>query len=280
MSSAHALVRFFSPEGQYVPLDAALANALEGPAVDWDAAARAYADALEGVCALPAAAARELPATRVEDLGGIAVLHPGTGEAVLPQGTRAVAIDLRGMPAAPGLADALARAIAVASTRPVPRASQRVRHHVGLTDEVFALNVYANQPLTVQPPPYAPSGAAELPVALLTGPALPPAAALFAVDLRLARRAWLFGEPVVTAVAESRWAPIGAQGLAMRVLQLEEAGRPLPDLLPADQPVPAQLASLPTLGQPGAPDLRAYFGREPRQFLAREATCQNWDLPK
>ena len=255
MSSAHALVRFFSPEGQYVPLDEALANALEGPAVAWDAAARAYADALEGVCALPAAAARELPATRVEDLGGIAVLHPGTGEAVLPPGTRAVAIDLRGMPAAPGLEDALARAIAVASTRPVPRASQRVRHHVGLTDEVNTLNVYANQPLAVQPPPYAPSGAAELPVALLTGPALPPAAALFAVDLRLARRAWLFGEPVVTAVAESRWAPIGAQGLAMRVLQLEEAGRPLPDLLPADQPVLAELASLPTLGEPGALDL-------------------------
>jgi len=26
--------------------------------------------------------------------------------------------------------------------------------------------------------------------------------------------------------------------------------------------------------------LRAYFGREPRQLLARGATCQNWDLPK
>jgi hypothetical protein len=144
MSSAHALVRFFSPEGDYVQLDEALADALEGPAVDWDAAARAYADALEGVCALPSAAGAELPATRVENLDGIAVIHPGTGEAVLPPGTRAVAIDLRGLAAAPGLEDALARAIAVASTRPVPRASERVRHHVGLTDEFFAVNVYSS----------------------------------------------------------------------------------------------------------------------------------------
>lgn len=80
-------------------------------------------------------------------------------------------------------------------------------------------------------------------MALLTSAALPPTAARFAVDLRASGRAWLQGVPVATAVAESRWVPIGAaQGLAIRLLQLADAEGPLPDLLPADRTLQASLA--------------------------------------
>jgi hypothetical protein len=258
MSSAHALVRFFSPGSHAFELDASLAKALAGPTVDWDVAARTYAESLEDVCAREATAAQPLPAVSVEDAGGIAVIHPGTGEVTLPPGTRAVAIDLRGLTEAPGLEEALARAIAVASTRPVARVSHRVRRHAGLTDEFNARNIYSNTTALLTSPPYAASGQAELPVALLTSAALPPTAARFAVDLRAAGRAWLHGEPVATAVAESSWAPIGAQGLAIRLLQLADAEGPLPDLLPADRTLQASLADslreLPTAGTPGALD--------------------------
>ncbi|MCY1020433.1 S41 family peptidase [Pyxidicoccus sp. MSG2] len=258
MSSAHELVRFFSPGSHAFELDAALAKALDGPTVDWDGAARAYAEVLEDVCAKEATPARPLPSATVEDLGDIAVIHPGPGEVILPPRARAVAIDLRGLTEAPGLEEALARAIGVASTRPVARVSHRVRSHQGLTDEFNARNIYANTTALLSAPPYAPWGQAELPVALLTSAALPPTAARFAVDLRAAGRAWLQGEPVSTAAAESRWVPIGAQGLAIRVLQLSDAEGRLPDLLPADRPLQGALADslreLPTAGTPGALD--------------------------
>ncbi|WP_275900272.1 S41 family peptidase [Pyxidicoccus trucidator] len=258
MSSAHALVRFFSPGSHYVALDAALVRALEGPTVDWDAAARVYAEALESVCALETVAEAPLPAVSVEDLGGIAVIHPGTGDVTLPAGARAVAIDLRVLPAAPGLEEALGRAISAASTGAVARVNYRVRVHKGLMDEVREESAYSNTTTSQSSPPYTASGAAELPVALLTSPTLAPAAARFAVDLRAAGRAWLFGEPVATAVAESRWVPIGARGLAIRVLQLEDSAGPLPDLLPADRALQGALADslreLPTLGAPTSLD--------------------------
>jgi C-terminal processing protease CtpA/Prc len=105
-------------------------------------------------------------------------------------------------------------------------------------------------------------------VALLTGPTLAPAAARFAVDLRMARRAWLVGEPVTTAVAESRWMPIGTKGLAVRTEQLEDALGVVPDVLPADLSLPLPtgdealataglkqgLWSLALLGQPAPVD--------------------------
>lgn len=284
MSSAHALVRFFSPGSHYVELDAALASALEGPAVDWDAAARGYAEALEDVCALDTVAAAPLPAVSVEDVGGIAVIHPGAGDVTLPAGARAVAIDLRGLPEVPGAEEALGRAISAASTAPVARVPHRVRAHKGMTNESRDVSVYRNTASLLTSPPYAPSGQAELPVAVLTGPALSPAAARFAVDLRAAGRAWLFGEPVATAVAESRWAPIGARGLAIRVLQLEDAEGLLPDLLPADRTLQGALADslreLPTLGAPAlldrsVPAARARLERRRPQEKSRPAVGQS-----
>ncbi|WP_043710410.1 S41 family peptidase [Corallococcus macrosporus] len=242
MSEAHALVRFFSPGSSYREIDTALTTALEGTTVDWNGVARAYAEALESVCAHDATATAPLPAAQVEQADTVAILRPGTGELVLPAGTRAVAIDLRGLPDAPGLEEALAHAIAVVSNQPIPRVSARVRVHDGMTDEHNTQNVYSNSTALLTAPDYAASGAADLPVALLTGPSLPPAAARFAIDLRTARRAWLWGEPVLTAVAESRWAPLGTVGLSIRTSRLEDGAGPLPDQLPADQALPAVVA--------------------------------------
>ncbi|MFP2959448.1 S41 family peptidase [Myxococcus sp. 1LA] len=258
MSDAHALVRFFSPGSSYREIDTALTAALEGATVDWNDVARAYAEALESVCAHDATASPSLPAAQVEQVDTVAIIRPGSGELVLPAGTRAVAIDLRGLPDAPGLEEALARAISVASNRPVPRVSARVRVNDGMTDEHNAQNVYSNSTHLLTTPDYAASGAADLPVALLTGPSLPAAAARFAVDLRAARRAWLWGEPVLTAVAESRWVPVGTVGLSIRLSRLEDGAGPLPDQLPADQALPGVVADslreLPNRDAPAALD--------------------------
>ncbi|WNG45420.1 peptidase S41 [Archangium minus] len=248
LSAAHAQVRFFGTGPHYAEGDLALARALEGTTVDWDAAALAYAAELESVCALDVTPQR-LPVARVVSLGPVALVRPGTGELTLPRATRVVVIDLRGLPAAPGLEQALANAIGVASATPVPRVSQRVRVHTGMTDELNPYNVYSNDAELREQPPYAPTGRTELPVALLTGPTLAPAAARFAVDLRLAQRAWLLGAPVSTAVAESRWMPIGSRGLVVRTAQLEDAQGVLPDLLPADLEE-GKLQGLTSLGRP------------------------------
>ncbi|WP_255208517.1 MULTISPECIES: S41 family peptidase [unclassified Myxococcus] len=265
MSNAHALVRFFSPGSHYREIDAALAGAMEGSTVDWNGVARAYAEALDSVCAHEATASADLPVVQVEQHDTVAVIRPGTGEPVLPEGTRAVAIDLRGLPDAPGLEEALTRAISVASSQPVPRVSARVRVNDGMTDEYSAQSLYSNTTDLLAAPDYPASGAVDLPVALLTGPTLPPAAARFVVDLRTARRAWLWGEPVATAVAESRWVPLAAQGLSIRTSRLEDSTGPLPDQLPADRALAGALADslseLPTLGTPAALDRSAAVAR-------------------
>lgn len=254
MSSAHALVRFFGAGSGYDTVDAALARSLEGDTVDWDAAAGSYAEALGGVCALPVSAARELPPVRVEQAGSVALIHPGPGDVVLPPGTQAVAIDLRELPEVPELKPALERALAAASAQPVARVPERARLHRGMTDESGGSEYYSNTITVGKPPPYAAAGPADLPLALLTGPTLAPSAARFAVDLRVARRAWLFGESVFTSVAEARWVPVGAKGLAVRTGQLVDGQGTVPDVLRADRPLSGtgadSLGVLPGLGTP------------------------------
>ncbi len=291
-SEAHALVRFFGTGNTNAEADQALVKALEGPSVDWDAAAHRYADHLAPVCAVDAAS-QPLGAARVELLGDIALLHPGTGDVVLPPNVRAVAIDLRGLPADPGLEQALARAIAAASTQPVTRTPGVVRSHRGMTAELgYAGSPYSNTIETRELPPFTPAGTRELPVALLTGSTLAPAAARFAVDLRLAGRAWLFGEAVPSAVAEYRWVPIGGRGLAIRTEALADAQGLVPDLLPADRPLgtspEALLAELPALGAPPAVDRggavtrsqpqERSFGNEPAPSFATSRGVARADL--
>lgn len=258
MSEAHALVRFFSTGPTYYEADEALASALEGAQVDWDEAALRYAEALQPVCALEATT-EGLGPVRVEEVGPVAVIHPGTGDIVLPPSAEAVAIDLRGLPAAPELDGALRKALAAASTQPVARTPRVIRAFIGMTDERgLTTPAYTNDAVVRELPPLTPAGAKELPMAVLTGSTLAPAAARFAVDLRLASRAWLFGEDVATAVAEYRWAPIGKRGLAIRTEALKDNQGMVPDSVPADRALGASLetslAGLAGLGAPPAVD--------------------------
>ncbi|NVJ21948.1 peptidase S41 [Myxococcus sp. AM011] len=232
-SEAHAQVRFFGTGPSYSEADQALVVALEGPRVDWDEAIVTYASAQEPACALDASA-NGLGRAHVLSFGPLAHVRPGTGGLSLPRGTQAVVIDLRGLPAAPGLEEALARALGVASRAPVERGSHRVRVHQGLSDEARPSRLYTNSVEPRSLAPHGPLGDRDLPVVLLTGPRLAPAAARFAVELRMARRAWLVGAPLTTAVAESRWMPVGARGVVVRTALLEDAEGILPDVIPAD----------------------------------------------
>lgn len=236
MSAAHAHARFFGAGPGYSDADMALVSALEGSSVDWDAATSLYADRLDGVCALDASS-RTLRAAQVLSVGPIAIIRPGTGELRVPRQARAAIIDLRELPAAPGLEDALARAIGAVSAAPVVRLSERVRHHIGMTDEMTPeseYDAYRNFVDLRAREPYAATGRDELPVALLTSPSLAPAAARFAADLRLARRAWLVGAPIHTAVAESKWMPVRSRGVLVRNARLEDSHGAAPDVIPAD----------------------------------------------
>ncbi|WP_052351129.1 S41 family peptidase [Myxococcus stipitatus] len=239
LSAAHAQARFFGTGPGTTAADLVLASALEGRSVDWDVATRHYADTLDGVCALDVSP-QELRAARVLTVGGIAFIRPGTGALQLPGHVRAAVIDLRELPEAPGLEEALARAIGAVSNAPITRLSERVRHHTGLTDETAPIDEYSNYinfvDLRAREPLVA-TGQAELPVALLTGPRLAPAAARFAVDLRMARRAWLVGASVHAEVAESRWMPVKSKGVLVRTSRLEDAWGAVPDVIPADLPL-------------------------------------------
>lgn len=256
LSEAHALVRFFSTMAGS-GADEALVAALSGTSVDWEAAVSTYAQELESACALEADP-QPLPAARIVQMGAVAIIHPGTGELALPPSAQAVAIDLRGLPAAPGLEQALARAIAVASTQPIARLPGRVHFYKGMMDEWESElgNVYSNEITRRTLAAFAPAGSRELPVALLTGSTLAPAAARFALDLRLAGRAWIFGEPITTAVAEARWIPVGGRGLVIRTEVLTDEQGLVPDIVAADRSLTdgleARLGELPSLGAPPA----------------------------
>jgi len=258
LSEAHALVRFFSTMAGS-GADEALVASLLGTNVDWEAAVSTYAQELASACALEADP-QPLPAARIVQMGAVAVIHPGTGELALPPSAQAVAIELRGLPAAPGLEQALARAIAVASTQPVARLPSQVHFYKGMMDEWESEfeKEYANDITQRTLAAFEPAGSRELPVALLTSTTLAPAAARFALDLRLAGRAWIFGEPITTAVAEARWSPVGGRGLVIRTEVLTDEQGPVPDFVEADRSLvdglEARLGELPGLGAPPAVD--------------------------
>ncbi|WP_342381981.1 S41 family peptidase [Myxococcus stipitatus] len=268
MSAVHAQVRFFGTGPSYTDADQSLVRVLEGDAVDWDSALVRYADKLEGVCALDASA-KTLGPARVFSVGPVAVIRPGTGDLQLPRHARAALLDLRDLPSAPGLEEALARAIGAVSTLPVARLSERVRHFFGVPDELEPEenSAYFNFVDLRTREPHLASGQAELPVLLLTDAKLAPAAARFAVDLRMARRAWLVGAPVHSAVAESKWVPVRARGALVRNSRLEDAQGAVPDVIPADLPLThfgLGAASLDVLSSTQALQAAASLGMPPQ----------------
>lgn len=259
LSAAHADVRFFGPSDDYDVADEALAATLAEPAALAEPALAALALAQVDVCAA-SADARPVAAVRVEAMGSVALITPGTGEVVLPEGTTAVAIDLREVPAWPGLAPMLEEAVAPALAATLERPTHRIRRYGGLPDEVFAGrdNVYGRGIEPVRVRQIRGRAAQDLPIAFLVGERLAPEAAEIAGALRLQGRAWIFGRDVPAAVAEARWTGVGAAGLAPRVADLFWQGRRWPDEVPADRaldgPLDEVLSDLPALGDPAAPD--------------------------
>jgi hypothetical protein len=235
LSAAHALVRFFGVSARYRDADEALVAALEPPASATEPDLAGYAASAPGALCAPPVEAGALAAAEVELVGGVGWVRPGSGAVAYPEGTQAVVVDLRHLPDVPDLAAALEAAVAPALAAPIPRAMQRVRQHQGMIDEVFnAQNVYSSDPIDLEQPALAASGAAELPMVLLTDATLAPAAAELAATLRLANRASIFGEDLRVEVAEARWAPVGAAGVSVRWRDLrDDAGR-WPDVIAAD----------------------------------------------
>lgn len=261
LSAAHRAARFFSSVSAYSVADQALVAALE-PAGAVDAPdLDAYVAGLEGVACVADAASTTLPPATVEMRDKVALVRPGVGPVELPAGTAAVMIDLRGLPAVPELGAALAAAVGPALAVDVPGARRKVRIHDGMVDEIFSSsNVYTTKLTLTDGAPILHTGTVDLPIALLTDDRLAPDAAELAGTLRLAGRAWLVGEDVLAAVAESRWFGVGNRGVAVHIADLRFNNSPWPDVILADRRMadPACFAAdLPTAGPPPAAVLGA-----------------------
>ncbi|WP_394842404.1 S41 family peptidase [Pendulispora brunnea] len=234
LSTAHANVRFFGPHPTFNEVDQAFAAGLgeAGPIVPKRALAT-YAARLGGAACALNANPKPLGPAQVIALGPVAIVRPGTGRISLPQGTRAVLVDLHGLPAVDGLRSALEAAVAPALASPVPRATSHVRQHFGMTDETQE-NEYLNSIESVAQDAIPSTGSSDLPLVLLTAKALAPEAAELAITLRLANRAWIAGESVRAEAAESRWTPVKNTGLAWRAQELYSGDARWPDEVPAD----------------------------------------------
>lgn len=239
LSAAHAGIRFFGLAERYSSVDQALLAAFRNASgSEWPEDARAqerfleaYAEPLDGVCALPAEE-RTLGPVQVrltED--AIAVVRPGLGPVDIPVDARAVAVDLRDVPNVPELRAALTSAVAPALAQPLLGAQRRVRQHSGLKDEVYSIaNVYRNRIIVQEGAPVPAESDVERPLLLLTGTRQPPDVAELAGSLRLANRAVILGEDVRSDVAESRWSPIGATGISWRAADLRHGDPPEPTI--------------------------------------------------
>lgn len=235
LSEAHARIRLFGPPDSTLPADTALITLLQDETALTAPDLDTYAASVGDTCALDAAAG-SLGAAAVTLVGDVAVIHPGTGSIALPEGAAAVAVDLRALPDVPELRPSLAAAVGAARVTPLAWAARQTRIWNGWVDQVYSQdNVYSVDRTDVPGDEIAPTGTADLPIVLLTGDRLAPAAAELAASLDTLGAAWIVGADVPVAVAESRWSPVGDRGLAARMSALRSAaGDTLPDVIPAD----------------------------------------------
>lgn len=254
LSEAHANVRYFGANDSFTSADQALAKALVHTAVPSHEVLEAYVAALgNGQSCVAWTSPDGLPPAHVTMAGNVAVVRPGTGALALPPQAKAVALDLRGLPDAPGLRHALDAAAALALASPVSRPTTTVRAHYGPVD-AFGDYLYYDYLDTPAQPPIPAGSARDLPLAVITEEAMAPASAELAGTLRLAGRAWLFGSDVDAAVAESSFSPVGEDGIAYRHEDLADAASAArwPDVITADtggDPLEA-IRGLSTLGAP------------------------------
>ena len=214
LSDAHAAIRLFGYDDDFATVDLALASVLEGgiESPDLDA----YAAQLAEVCVLAGSDGTLGPAS-VEVVAGIAWVRPGTGTVDIPSGVAGAVLDLRDLPSTPELAAALDTAVAPLLGEDLPRGERAARVFDGYPDQVFSLgyNVYAESLLVVDRAPLVATGA-SLPLWVVTGATMAPEAVEMAATLEQESRAEIVGRSLLTAVAESRWAPMPDGGLAYR----------------------------------------------------------------
>jgi hypothetical protein len=283
LSATHAAVRTFGTHATTQEADRALAKAVTRPFAADERVLRDYVDALgDGQECVVRASRAELPRASVRLVGDVAVVRPGTGALTLPAGAKAVAIDLRDLPSVPfdianlvngsptsdPLRLALDSAAALALAMPIPRATFNTRYWAGMTngDPQYGDVGNSNDITQWQFEPIPAGATVDLPLALLTGTTMAPAAAELAATLRLAKRAWIFGADVPAAVAESNWSAVGDHGIAYRELDMlvdASTNERWPDVIAADArgADPVALAhALASLGAPPAqtkgPDAR------------------------
>ncbi|RZA05218.1 MAG: hypothetical protein EOP11_13320, partial [Proteobacteria bacterium] len=232
LSAAHAEIRFFGAHGSYKIADQALARSLDSQEPPGDLPA--YASKLVDACALPATVGK-LPKASVTLKGKTAWIIPGDGPVALPPAAEAAILDLRSLGNGAGLEEALARAVAPLLRAPLPRPKRSMRFHRGLTDEGFrtGADYYRNWIEAAQPEPYPAAGSREIPIAVLIGDRIAPAAAELASALRLSNRAWIIGRSIDVSVAETRWKPVGELGVSYRFADFGFEAR-CPDEIPAD----------------------------------------------
>jgi len=234
LAEAHAGVRFFAPEpgtmlepkedepprvSSCSKVDEAFSYAIRRQGTN-PAALNPFAERLDTACALSAAEV-VIPSLKIEMRGSSALVTPGQGDLQLPDHARMVIVDLRDTWSWPGLENELENLAGLSSARALKLCPYRVRKHQGLTDEVVSRdNVYENRIVELPGKEITPKAGSDLPLVFVIGARTAPEAARIAGCLRLIKRARLAGQPLISAVAESTWSPVGDMGLAYRVMDL------------------------------------------------------------
>lgn len=234
LSSAHAHARYFGAFPSNAHVDGALVRAIRDSKGETSSrAVERFAAGLDGVCHVPPAS--ELAAASVTVRSGVAFVVPGPGlDPTALASARAVVVDVRTLPAGDPTARALAdvaRTLGVVATL---KANVHVR--TGLTDEAFAGGLYTD--VVTRRDVLAFTGAAPAPtrpLAVLLGARVAPESARFALAFRLARIAWLAGEPLESSVAEMRILPGATGDVAIRTMDVASStGARVADSIPAD----------------------------------------------
>jgi hypothetical protein len=251
LSHLHGAVRLFRPSRDWVAADQALVDALEGETWDPEAALDVYGPAVGG-CVLDADAGLGFPLASVELVGDVAVVRPGGGDVLIPDGAAAVALDLRDLPAVPETEAAVATALQAILSGETSLGSAKLRVFTGLPDLSGSAGVYSADLEEVE---WTVTGtaAAALPLAVLTDRTLAPEAARAAGALRLAGLGWIVGHPVWAEAAESDWGAVGDRGLAWPSRRMRYADEQWPDVIPADMLTDTPDGALDGLAGWGAP---------------------------
>jgi hypothetical protein len=248
LSRTFALTRWFGVASVGRDVDASLVKAMTAASAG-DALAT-FATDTSG-CVVPST--QPIGEARVDMAEGVAIVHPGRGAIVIPDEATAVAIDLRGLAASSDLAHALTGLVPaiVAGTFTWPAAAE-VRCS-GMPDEASHQRTYKCQVVNEEVLPSSTSAVASRPIAVVTGARLAPEAALFAMALRLADKAWLVGHDVSAAVAESTAVPGKTTTSYVRTHVLSRNGEVIPDVVIADDRTSDPGEWLRTLPARGAP---------------------------